>query len=418
MIDLKINRKLNNFSSFNGIDEAFLPIFISKYLKLNNKLFIVLKDDKQLSEIESLISISNPNCKVFSIPAWDILPYDNSSPNKVLNGQRINTLSSLVNNDFLVDELVILTTFNSIFTKTAPFHFYTKFFLDIFVSQTISILSLRDKLIKMGYTKVNTVRENNEFAVRGDIIDIFNTGTENPIRIYLNNDKIEKISFFDALTQRNKSKLKMDYKFVIFPASEMLLSKDNIEIFKKKYSSNFDIDLKNDDQYTKILSGYRISGIENYFSLFFDTPLSNIFDLVSKKKCFSDIKYFIFNKNINHVLKKLEEIELLYKRRRDEFSRILEPHENYLTLNEFKNYQKILKFNFINDLQLSNSHDYLSKKIILPSSNSIDKSALEYLSEFINKQLNNRKTIIFCCEEKEKLFNYKKYFEGIIKDRK
>ena len=37
----------------------------------------------------------------------------------------------------------------------------------------------------MGYTKVNTVRENNEFAVRGDIIDIFNTGKENPIRIYL-----------------------------------------------------------------------------------------------------------------------------------------------------------------------------------------------------------------------------------------
>ena len=85
----------------------------------------------------------------------------------------------------------------------------------------------------MGYTKVNTVRENNEFAIRGDIIDIFNTGKENPIRIYLNNDKIEKILFFDALTQRNKSKLKIDNKLIIFPASEILLSKDNIEVFKK-----------------------------------------------------------------------------------------------------------------------------------------------------------------------------------------
>ena len=112
MIDLKINQELNNFSSFNGIDEAFLPIFINKYLKLSNKLFLVLKDDKQLNEIESLISISNPNCKVLSIPAWDISPYDNSSPNKVLNGQRISTLSSLINNEFLDDELVVLTTFN------------------------------------------------------------------------------------------------------------------------------------------------------------------------------------------------------------------------------------------------------------------------------------------------------------------
>ena len=124
MIDLNINQKVKNFSSLNGIDEAFLPIFINKYLKINNKLFIILKDDKQLNEVESLILISNPNIRVLSIPAWDISPYDNSSPNKVLNGQRIRTLSSLVNNDFLYDEIVILTTFNSIFIKTAPFDFY------------------------------------------------------------------------------------------------------------------------------------------------------------------------------------------------------------------------------------------------------------------------------------------------------
>merc|ERR1711991_649128 len=153
---------------------------------------------------------------------------------------------------------------------------------------------------------------------------------------------------------------------IIFPASEILLSKDNIEVFKKNYSSSFDIDLRNDDQYAMILSGKRIPGIENYFSLFFDTALSNIFDLISKNKCFSDIKYLIFDKNINHVLKKLEEIELLYKRRSDEFSKVLQPYDNYLTLNEFKNYQKTLKFNFINDLQLTNSHDYLSKKLFCP----------------------------------------------------
>ena len=63
-------------------------------------------DDKQLNEVESLILISNPNCKVLSIPAWDISPYDNSSPNKVLNGQRISTLSNLVNNDFLMMNLL------------------------------------------------------------------------------------------------------------------------------------------------------------------------------------------------------------------------------------------------------------------------------------------------------------------------
>ena len=36
MIDFKINQDLENYSSLNGVDEAFLPIFISKYLKLSN----------------------------------------------------------------------------------------------------------------------------------------------------------------------------------------------------------------------------------------------------------------------------------------------------------------------------------------------------------------------------------------------
>ena len=35
MINIKINQEVKNFSSLNGVDEAFLPIFISKYLKLN-----------------------------------------------------------------------------------------------------------------------------------------------------------------------------------------------------------------------------------------------------------------------------------------------------------------------------------------------------------------------------------------------
>ena len=74
----------------------------------------------------------------------------------------------------------------------------------------------------MGYTKVNTVRENNEFAVRGDIIDIFNSGKENPIRIYLNNDKIEKIRLLAG------KKMGMGFvKGKVLPKVSLLSKSDN-----------------------------------------------------------------------------------------------------------------------------------------------------------------------------------------------
>ena len=50
-------------------------------------------------------------------------------------------------------------------------------------------------LIDLGYKKVSTVRENCEFSIRGDILDLFNNGDVNPIRLYFNDDIIEKIYF-------------------------------------------------------------------------------------------------------------------------------------------------------------------------------------------------------------------------------
>ena len=59
MIDLKINQEVKNFTSFNGIDEAFLPIFISKYLKFNKIVWMAT----------AIISLtSNMNAFVYIIP--------------------------------------------------------------------------------------------------------------------------------------------------------------------------------------------------------------------------------------------------------------------------------------------------------------------------------------------------------------
>ena len=418
MIDFKVNPIFENRSYINGIDEAFLPIFISKTLQTYKKLFLVLKNDKQLNAVENLISISNPKCKILSFPAWDTSPYDKSSPNVTLSGQRISTLTVLTKNDFSNEELIVLTTFNGIFIKTAPLLFYKNLQINIAVSQTISVLKLRDQIFNMGYSKVNTVRENNEFSIRGDIVDIFNSGSQKPFRIYINNDVVENISYFDSLTQRNISHSSKIKSVSLNAASEILLLDENIQIFKKKYSKFFDIDIKNDEIYSKIISGQRLSGIENYLGLFFENELSNIFDFIHFNNTLCDIRVLFFETNINHVNKRYDELNTLYQKRIDENSNVLLPQKNYLTPNEFKEYSKKRKFIFINHLQKNDSLDFNSKRINLPKSNSLNKSALEYLLQFIVNELKKKKSLIFCSSDKEKLLNYKKYFESSLIDEK
>ena len=47
-----------------------------------------------------------------------------------------------------------------------------------------------------GYARVSSIRENGEFSVKGDVIDIFPTDFKNPVRINIFGDEIEKFEEF------------------------------------------------------------------------------------------------------------------------------------------------------------------------------------------------------------------------------
>ena len=110
MINFDINQILSSQNYLSGVVDPFLPILISKAIKSNNKLFLILRDDKQLSDIEKSILTSNPECKIISIPSWDTIPYDISSPNIQLLGKRMKSITNLINGNFTNDQLLILTT--------------------------------------------------------------------------------------------------------------------------------------------------------------------------------------------------------------------------------------------------------------------------------------------------------------------
>ena len=54
----------------------------------------------------------------------------------------------------------------------------------------------------LGYQKTSIVREKSEFAVRGNIIDIYLTDRKNPIRLDFFDNIVESIKEFDFLTQK------------------------------------------------------------------------------------------------------------------------------------------------------------------------------------------------------------------------
>lgn len=90
--------------------------------------------------------------------------------------------------------------------------------------ETISLSNLVDTLVKMGYERVSLVEESGQFALRGDILDIFMPSQDNPVRIEFFDDIVDKISVFDALSMKNIDKI----KYVNLTLSSLPTGENNI----------------------------------------------------------------------------------------------------------------------------------------------------------------------------------------------
>lgn len=79
--------------------------------------------------------------------------------------------------------------------------------LSIKIGDTFDFENLTKTLAQMGYERYSLAQERGQFALRGDILDIYVTTGEHPIRIEFFDDTVEGISTFDEGTMKNIEKL-------------------------------------------------------------------------------------------------------------------------------------------------------------------------------------------------------------------
>ena len=148
-------------------------------------------------------------------------------------------------------------------------------------------------LSKNGYVRVSGVKESGEFAVKGDIIDIFPTEYENPIRINIFDSDIEKLEQFNTKTQKTITTIK---RFIIYPFNEFVFNQNK----RKIKADTFLTDLSSFDLNDLIV--HVDHGIGKF------KGLKNISVLESQHDCV-EISYF----NEDKLYIPVENIELLSK---------------------------------------------------------------------------------------------------------
>ncbi len=130
-------------------------------------------------------------------------PYSASSHTGPVQGKRIQAL-----HHFDLEETdVLIIPVRSAVSFLPESEQLLKSRIHITPGQTVDTVKLAEDLVSFGYWRVPKVTVHGEFAVRGEVIDIFGTGSNEPIRILLNFDVVSEIREFEVFSQQTVTRL-------------------------------------------------------------------------------------------------------------------------------------------------------------------------------------------------------------------
>src|SRR5690606_33604370 len=145
-------------------------------------IVFIVHDGQRVPGLIEALGFVRPGLPVLDLPAWDCLPYDRVSPGPDTAGRRLDALIAMANLSERPHRAIIIVTANALLQRVPP--------KDELLSQSFSAVAgaridmdeLVRRLEALGFERTGTVREAGEFAVRGGIVDLFASGTEEPVR--------------------------------------------------------------------------------------------------------------------------------------------------------------------------------------------------------------------------------------------
>ncbi len=296
-----------NTKTLSGITKDAEPFAIKDlFYQTDRDLLCILSDGISLKQTYDILCSIAPEIEVLLFPAWDTVPYDRVSPNPNILSQRIHTLTKLVLEQDDKKRKIILTSVGAIIQKLPPKKIFYNAHKVIKIGDKLNFDSFLHYFVVNGYNRVEQVMESGEYAIRGDIIDVFPSGAEQPLRIDLFDDEVERLRFFDVSSQRSTKELQY-YNFS--SASEVVLDQNSIRTFRSKYRETFGANGIKDELYESISNGKKYLGMENWLPFFYEDALPTLFDYIPR----ADI---ILGIDINNALKaKIDTISDHYQAR-------------------------------------------------------------------------------------------------------
>ncbi|MEO7240419.1 MAG: transcription-repair coupling factor, partial [Sphingomicrobium sp.] len=261
-----------------GVPAGFLPWLAGDLARAADgsgqgaRAVVIAPDEAAMRAIAETVPLFAPGIDVLTLPAWDCLPYDRSSPALRVMAERLATLNALQEKRD-GPQLLVVTANGATQRLLTPFRI-RQLTRRIAAGERIEREALIGQLNALGYQRADAVAEAGEYAVRGSLIDVFPAGEPSALRLDFFGDEIESLRRFDPADQRSTDRAQ---GFTLMPASEALLDDDSIKRFRSRYREIFGGGATSDPLYQALSDGRRMAGMEHWLPLLED-KLATLFD--------------------------------------------------------------------------------------------------------------------------------------------
>jgi excinuclease ABC subunit B len=210
------------FTMANIIDRLNQPaLVLSPNKTLAAQLYQEFKGFFPESRVGYFISYYDYYLPEAYIPQRNLYIAKEVSINPELERLRIDAVRNLLESR----DTVIVASVSSIYSIGSPDDFFNQK-----ITYSLRSGAEREQLLKefvsLGYTRTEGLMESGKFRVRGDIVELFPTSEENPVRFILDGQKIGAIEIFDAVTGDVVTPLD---SVNIFPVSYFYYKQDRID---------------------------------------------------------------------------------------------------------------------------------------------------------------------------------------------
>ncbi|MDR1210897.1 MAG: transcription-repair coupling factor, partial [Spirochaetaceae bacterium] len=243
-----------------GALRAMLTVLL--YKKRPALIVVVTPTDREAEDL--CVDLAGFSVPVLRFPWWGTMPYREMAPLSAVFGERSAALSHILEGG----KGIAVLSQRAFLTPLPPPEYFKSLLYTLEEGGAIDTGALAARLVSLGYTRVPKVQVPGEFALRGEVCDVFMGGDERAFRLLFDYDRLESIKAFDPIDQSGQERLT---KLTIRPLKELIWSDGRIEALEKNLASFEEFSRGCGPILEELIERRAMPGEELFFPLAFDS---------------------------------------------------------------------------------------------------------------------------------------------------